>query len=58
MKLMHRRLHRWAWLVLLPLLLALVFFGANTGRESMPVNEEVPGLDGSRAPLLEHRVLP
>jgi len=46
------------WLFLLPLLLALIRFGADTGRESMPVNEEVPGLDGLKAPLLEHRVLP
>ncbi|MEE9322119.1 MAG: hypothetical protein V3U76_16905 [Granulosicoccus sp.] len=58
MKAVHRKMHRGLWMLLLPLLLALVVFGANTKHDSMPVNNEVPGLDGSQAPPLEHRVLP
>jgi len=69
-KLAHRQCHRVTWFVLLPVLFIAVLLLSNTDRETMPVNESIPGLNQSVAvggagadsdnteEFLEHRVLP
>ena len=38
----HRTIHKLAWVLLLPLLLGLIMFFSNTGRDLYPINEQGP----------------
>lgn len=55
MKRLHRKLHRYVWLFLLPALLLLTLLLSNTHYETLPINAEVPGYGAEQDPALVNR---
>ncbi len=50
MKRAHRKVHRFTWLILLPLLLLITYFGATT-RTPVPLNDSLPNPGGQESRL-------